>query len=184
MLVAVVKYSLLFMSVMIVAVVLLRENAPLLPGHTAGEAATERQHATGRAAQRARIDESLAADGSELVIEAGPGGHYYVDAEVDGRDIGFLVDTGATMVALTRSDAETLGYDLDQLTYSGRANTANGVARFARVVLQEIVIDGNIIKDVPGVVIDAPMNKSLLGMTFLRRLAGFEIKDEHLILRW
>lgn len=120
----------------------------------------------------------------EMVIKAGPGGHFYVKADIDGNDVGFMVDTGASMVALSLADAENLGYSANELNYTGRANTANGVARFAPVVLSQIAIGDIVIHDVQAVVMEVPMNISLLGMTFLRRLQGFEIKDDHLIMRW
>ena len=120
----------------------------------------------------------------EMVVQAGHGGHFYVKADIDGNDVGFMVDTGASMVALSRADAENLGYSARDLNYTGRANTANGVARFAPVVLSQISIGDITIHDVQAVVMESPMNMSLLGMTFLRRLEGFEIKDDQLIMRW
>ena len=124
------------------------------------------------------------ATGDELIVRAGPNGHFMVDAVVDGVEIRFLVDTGATSVVLTAEDAERLGYRLDGLEYSERFQTANGEILGAPVVLPELRIGDLEIEDVRSSVIRAPLSTSLLGMTFLSRLESFEVRDEALILRW
>ncbi len=123
------------------------------------------------------------ADGETLVIAPGRGGHYRVEAEINGREITMLVDTGATIVALSRRDAERIGLAPHQLDYSSRVQTANGVARVARVTLDEISLGGITVRDVSAAVVDAPLGTSLLGMSFLSRLAGFAVEDGQLILR-
>lgn len=124
------------------------------------------------------------ATGDELLVRAGPNGQFMVDAVVDGVEIRFLVDTGATRVVLTAEDAERLGYRLDGLDYSERYQTANGEILGAPVVLPELRIGDLEIEDVRSSVIRAPLSTSLLGMTFLSRLESFEVRDEGLILRW
>ncbi len=123
------------------------------------------------------------ADGETMVIPPSRGGHYRVDAEINGRSIVMLVDTGATIVALSRRDAERIGLAPHQLDYTSRVQTANGVARVARVTLDEISLGGIIVRDVSAAVVDAPLGTSLLGMSFLGRLAGFAVEDGRLILR-
>ena len=124
------------------------------------------------------------ATGDEMIVRAGPNGQFMVDAVVDGVEIRFLVDTGATSVVLTAEDAERLGYRLDGLEYSERFQTANGEILGAPVVLPELRIGDLEIEDVRSSVIRAPLSTSLLGMTFLSRLESFEVRDEGLILRW
>ena len=124
------------------------------------------------------------ATGDELIVRAGPNGHFMVDAVVDGVEIRFLVDTGASSVVLTAEDAERLGYRLDGLEYSERYQTANGEIRGAPVILPELRIGDLEIEDVRSSVIRAPLSTSLLGMTFLSRLESFEVRDKGLILRW
>ena len=124
------------------------------------------------------------ATGDELIVRAGPNGHFMVDAVVDGVELRFLVDTGASRVVLTAEDAERLGYRLDGLDYSERYQTANGEILGAPVVLPELRIGDLEIEDVHSSVIRAPLSTSLLGMTFLSRLESFEVRDEALILRW
>ncbi len=124
------------------------------------------------------------ATGDEMIVRAGPNGHFMVDAVVDGVEIRFLVDTGASSVVLTAADAERLGYRLDGLEYSERYQTANGEILGAPVILPELRIGDLEIEDVRSSVIRAPLSTSLLGMTFLSRLESFEVRAEGLILRW
>ena len=122
--------------------------------------------------------------GDEIVIPAGRGGHFLVTAEVDGIEILFLVDTGASQVILTAEDAERLGYLPEDLEFSDRFETANGTIRGAPLVLPELRIGDLEIEDVRSSVILAPMSTSLLGMSFLSRLESFEVREEGLILHW
>lgn len=183
MLVIVIRNSFLLLSVTIIAFLVLQnyEGPWTAPAQNRGGAHVA---SPDPAARPVPAEDDGAADGSELFLEADRAGHFYVDAEIDGREIGFLVDTGATMVALSQADAETIGFPIHQLDYSGRANTANGIARYAPVMIDEIAIGDNVIRNVRGVIIDAPMEKSLLGMSFLRKLSGFAVKDDRLVLRW
>ena len=124
------------------------------------------------------------ATGAEIVIPAGRNGHFTVTAEVEGVEILFLVDTGASQVILTAEDAERLGHRVDFLEFSERFQTANGEIRGAPLLLSELRIGDLEIEDVRASVIRAPMSTSLLGMSFLSRLEGYEVGEEGLILRW
>lgn len=120
----------------------------------------------------------------ELQIEPGQHGQFILEAEVNGESIDFLVDTGASLVVLGSETAERLGFDLDSLEYSGTAQTANGTAPIARIILDEIVIGDLTVRSVEAAVIEKPMPTSLLGMSFLTRLDGYEVRDSRLVLRW
>ena len=124
------------------------------------------------------------ATGAELVIRAGRNGHFLVTAEVADVEILFLVDTGASQVILTVEDAERLGHGIDSLEFSDRFETANGAIRGAPLLLPGLRIGDLEIEDVRASVIRAPMPTSLLGMSFLSRLEGYEVGEEGLILRW
>ena len=128
-------------------------------------------------------DEGEAGD-LEYVIEPGAGGHYVVDAMVNGAPITFLVDTGASSIVLTMDDAERLGLRPESLRFTQRFVTANGEVRGAPVVLREIRIGQFSLYDVPASVNEAPLSVSLLGMSFLRRLNGYGVEDGRLVLRW
>jgi len=120
-------------------------------------------------------------DGSASIAKSGDG-HFWADAEVDGHPIHFLIDTGATAVALTAADARNLGIDPDGLTYSYTVMTANGPGRAARVKLGVVSVGNAQVSDVDAFVIDKGLQTSLLGMTYLGRLSKFEASQDAMVL--
>jgi aspartyl protease family protein len=118
-----------------------------------------------------------------IVYTANERGHVIVEAEVNGAPVRMLVDTGATLVALTPGDARAAGIDPAGLAFTQRVNTANGTARMALVTLREIRIDQLSVYDVPAAVLEN-LNVSLLGMTFLGRLQSYEMRDGKLTIMW
>jgi aspartyl protease family protein len=120
----------------------------------------------------------------EYVIESGAGGHFLIEAVVNGAPVDFLVDTGASDIVLTLEDAERLGLQPETLRFTQRFATANGEVRGAPVVLRELRIGQFSLFDVPASVNEAPLRVSLLGMSFLAQLNGYRVEDGRLILRW
>ena len=120
----------------------------------------------------------------EYVIEAGPGGHFLIDVSVNGTPVTFLVDTGASDIVLTTEDASRIGLQPRTLRYTQRFATANGEVRGAPVVLREMRIGQFRLFDVPASVNEAPLAVSLLGMSFLDQLNGYQVANGRLILRW
>jgi len=110
-------------------------------------------------------------------------GHYWAEADVNGRAVRFLVDTGASAVALTSEDAQRLGIDPSTLDYRFSVVTASGEARAAHVNLASISVAGARVDNVDAFVIDHGLQTSLLGMTYLGRLSAFEATPQSLILR-
>ena len=110
-------------------------------------------------------------------------GHYWAEASVNGKAVRFLVDTGATAVALTLDDAKRLGIDTGKLSYSYDVITADGKARAAMVKLASISIAGAKVDDVDALVIEKGLGASLLGMSYLGRLRAFEATQTALILK-
>lgn len=110
-------------------------------------------------------------------------GHYWAEAEVNGRWIHCLIDTGATTVALTRADAERLGLTIDSLTFDQPMNTANGQTQAAHVNLDYVSVAGARVAEVPAVVVKDGLSTSLLGMSYLGKLSRFEATPTSLILR-
>ncbi len=109
-------------------------------------------------------------------------GHYYLTLDVDGADVRFLVDTGATGIVLSDEDARRIGLDPAALNYLGVASTANGDVRTARVVLDRIDLGGITDRDVPAFVNEGELNTSLLGMSYLGRF-HMEIAGDRMTLR-
>lgn len=121
---------------------------------------------------------------AEAVIERGPHGHFLLDAQVDGQPITFLVDTGASHVVLAPADAERLGLTLATLDYRQPFMSANGVVNAAPVRLRELRVGQFSLFDLDAYVNQGPLDISLLGMSFLERLHGYEVERGRLVLRW
>jgi aspartyl protease family protein len=98
-------------------------------------------------------------------------GHFQVDARVEGRSIEFLVDTGASSIALRESAAARLGIYPSARDYSVQMQTANGVGKAARVRLDRVELSGITVRDVEALVVpDGMLSTNLLGMSFLSRV--------------
>ena len=121
---------------------------------------------------------------SEMAIEAGPNGQFFVQAEIDGNAIDFLVDTGASSVALSPQDAEELGLQPGRSEYTLVMNTANGTIRAAPVLLDNISLGALEMRNVHATVQEAELGISLLGMSFLSRLESYEVRGNKLYLAW
>lgn len=118
-----------------------------------------------------------------LAIAKASDGHYWAEGLVNGSHIRFLVDTGATAVALTPADAEQLGFNLSDLKFTYRVTTAAGETRAAAVKLAEVTVAGARLENVDALVIEKGLDTSLLGMTYLGRLASFQATRQSLILQ-
>jgi aspartyl protease family protein len=123
-----------------------------------------------------------APSGSSAAIAKSTDGHFWARGTVNGASVRFLVDTGATAVALTPADAERLGLTPADLHYSYRVVTAGGQARAASVKLASITVAGARLNNVDALVIEKGLDTSLLGMSYLGRLARFEATPQSLVL--
>ena len=119
-----------------------------------------------------------------MTIRAGEGGHFLVEAGLDGVPVRFLVDTGATRVVLSPEDAKRVGIRLRDRDFSERHRTAGGIVRAAPVTLRELRIGQLTVRQVEASVNEQPIGISLLGMTFLNRLDGYRVEGDKLILSW
>ena len=119
----------------------------------------------------AQVANVAPANSRTMVLKANDGGHFEVDARVDGRRIAFMVDTGASQIALRESDAARLGFHPTPRDYSIKINTANGVARAALVQLRMVEVGNIVVRDLPALVSpDEALGVNLLGMSFLSRV--------------
>ena len=121
--------------------------------------------------------------GNFVEIRAGNHGHFVLEAEVDGITIRFLVDTGASDVVLSPRDALRLGLTPENLIFNKLYRTANGLVRGAPVKIGQIGIGPISKTQVSASVNGAEMDQSLLGMSFLNRLSGYEVRGGLLILK-
>lgn len=111
-------------------------------------------------------------------------GHYYIQAQVNGVNIEFLADTGASHIVLTPDDALKLGIDPGKRIYDRYYETANGTVRGSSVRLKHFIVGGIHLSDVSASVNEAPMRNSLLGMTFFDKMSRYEVKNNILTLYW
>ena len=116
-----------------------------------------------------------------LVYHASPDGHFIVSATANGAPLRFLVDTGATLVVLTPSDARAAGIDPRTLVFDKTVRTANGTVPAAATVLREVRVGGISIGGVSAAVV-AKSQQSVLGMSFLSQLKSFELQHDRLML--
>lgn len=109
-------------------------------------------------------------------------GHYHLTVEVNGVDINFLVDTGATDLFLTQKDAERVGIDVKNLAYIATAYTANGPIQIAYSKLKKVKLGEFVDLQVNASINGGEMQQSLLGMSYLSRFDKIEISKNTLIL--
>jgi aspartyl protease family protein len=129
----------------------------------------------GRAAQRAA---------RTVEIVRGRAGDFQVAAQVNGTRVAMVLDTGASSVVLTQEAAKTAGLPIEMLAYSVSVETANGRARAAPVTLDRLAVGDIVERAVPALIAQpGQLRTSLLGMSFLNRLEGWEVRGDKLVLR-
>ena len=116
-------------------------------------------------------------------VRAQRDGHFYIDSRVNGAEVRFLIDTGASIVALSPDDAERIGFEPAQLSFSQRLHTAGGIVRAAPVVIRSLELGDIRLSNVRAVVNGERLPHSLLGISALERLGGYEVRDGTLTLR-
>ena len=109
-------------------------------------------------------------------------GHFYVHATVNGQLIRFLVDTGATTVALTTEDADRIGEKVSPSSFHVVGEGAGGPVRGERVTIESIEIEGKRVENVRGVVLEG-LGQSLLGQNYLSRMGSVEMTADEMIIR-
>lgn len=134
-------------------------------------------------AEAQRPPQRRAPSGTSVELSSDSRGHFEANAEINGRDISGLVDTGASMVVLTYEDAERAGIYVKPSDFTVGSRTANGTARNAPVTLDQVCIESVCVRNVRAMVAEpGRLHVSLLGMTYLSRLARFEIRSGTLVL--
>ncbi len=124
-----------------------------------------------------------AATSRSVIVPRDGRGHFQVDARIEGRRLSFMVDTGASVIALTASDAARLGIRPAQREFVTEVKTANGTVRAAPVRLDEVEVGDLVVRDVAALVMpDEALSDNLLGLSFLSRLRRFEYSAGRLVL--
>lgn len=119
---------------------------------------------------------------NEVVIWKSPGGMFLTVGSINGYPVNFLVDTGATKLALNRGDAERYGVVIDGVTRKIMVSTASGYAPAFLVKLDKVRLGGIVLRGVEAIVMGgAHPKRALLGMSFLNRVS-FKQSGQSLIL--
>jgi len=122
--------------------------------------------------------------GRVVELKAGAFGHYRAQAEINGRSIEILVDSGASLVVLSHEDAERAGLRPRAQDYTQRVSTANGVTRVAPMLLDRVSVGDISVRNVEAAIGEpGKLGQSLLGMTFLGRLQRVDMRAGVLLLQ-
>lgn len=131
----------------------------------------------------ARVKPAVATGEFSTILKANDG-HFWTQAQVnDEAQIKFLVDTGASIVALTMADARQIGLSPETMTYDKPLNTAAGQVMAAAVELGNVTVGNVTVYNVRAVVIPKGLSHSLLGMSYLGQVRKLEISSTELVLR-
>jgi aspartyl protease family protein len=121
--------------------------------------------------------------GNSVTVPRDARGHFVVDARIEGRHMMFMLDTGASLIALRARDAAALGIHPVARDFTVEVKTANGSARAAAVELSMVEVGGLTVRNVAALVSpDEALSENLLGLSFLSRLRRFEYSNGKIVL--
>jgi aspartyl protease family protein len=135
-------------------------------------------------ARKTVVVEAPVQNGSRSVsIARDARGHFLTEARIDGQRIGFMVDTGASVIALNESSAARFGLRPSRGDYNAMVTTANGTIKAARTRLAMVDVGGLVVRDVDAMVLpDEALSENLLGLSFLSKLKRFEYANGQMVL--
>jgi len=136
------------------------------------------------AARKAAPAETVGQAGTRsLNIPRDPRGHFLTEARIDGQRIGFMVDTGASVIALNETSAARFGLRPSRGDYNASVTTANGTVKAARTRIAMVDVGGLVVRDVDALVLpDEALSENLLGLSFLSKLKRFEYTNGKMVL--
>ncbi len=115
-------------------------------------------------------------------LERSYNGHFYTYAKVNGELVRFLVDTGATSVALSAEDAQRVGFNVDPSSFEVVGEGASGPVRGKLVMIDSVEVEGKLVNDVSGIVL-ADSDLSLLGQSYLTRMGEVQMSGDYMLLK-
>lgn len=156
--------------------------------HLARGVATDEGPPAGSAAQptirAAAVQPQVSGGGITVTLAQDARGHFTAEPQINGVRLSMLVDTGASVIALSAEDASRAGVFPNASDFRIPVSTANGTVKAAPVRLREVQIGRIAVRDVEAVVMPpGRLAGSLLGMSFLKRLASFNVSGGTLVLR-
>ena len=129
------------------------------------------------------VETPVQAGGRSLNIPRDGRGHFKVDGRIDGQRIAFMVDTGASVIALNETSAARFGLRPSRNDFNATVTTANGTIKAARTRLAMVDVGGLVVRDVDAMVLpDEALSENLLGLSFLSKLKRFEYANGKMVL--
>ena len=123
------------------------------------------------------------ASGRSLNIPPDARGHFQTDGRIEGQRISFMIDTGASLVALNEKSAARFGLRPSRSDYNAIVSTANCTIKAARARLAMIELGGLVVRDVDALVLpDEALSENLLGLSFLSKLKRFQYANGKMVL--
>lgn len=121
--------------------------------------------------------------GGEMMVQRARDGHFWIMTQINGQNLPMMVDTGASMVVLSKKDAAAMGIDMGKLRFTGSSSTANGRVSFAHTRLDSFTIGHVNFRNFTVTVNGGQMNGSLLGLDALDKFKSYEMRGDMMILR-
>ncbi len=122
------------------------------------------------------------AEGGNLRIGMAADGHYWVEGTIDGTEARFLIDSGATVTALSSETARAAGIEPDRQRMPIIMQTANGPVEAQRAIVTELVVGSIRMRDVPVVIAPQFGKINVIGMNMLSRLKSWQVRDGEMLL--
>lgn len=145
---------------------------------TPASASTSAEKQTGAAAPP-----QVTSSSHSLSIPKDARGHFATEGRIEGQRIAFMIDTGASVVALNESSAARFGLRPTPGQYTANVSTANGTIKAARARIAMLDVGGLIVRDVDAMVLpDKALSENLLGLSFLSKLKRFEYANGQMVL--
>jgi aspartyl protease family protein len=140
-------------------------------------------HAAPPNAAAAPVAMVVQTDGRSVNIPRDARGHFETEGRINGQRISFMVDTGASVIALNETSAARFGLRPSRGEYKATVTTANGTIKAARARIDMIDVGGLVVRDVDAMVLpDEALSENLLGLSFLSRLRRFEYAGGTMVL--
>lgn len=118
-----------------------------------------------------------------VVVPRDRHGHFQTEGRIEGQRITFMVDTGASVVAMNETSAARIGVRPARGEFNAKVTTANGVIKAARTRLAMVQIGDLVVRDVDAMVLpDEALSQNLLGLSFLGKLKRFEFASGRMVL--
>lgn len=118
----------------------------------------------------------------EVTLHREADGHFYAEVSVDGVPTRMLVDTGASVIALTGEDAAAIGLVWNDADIAPVAQGAGGPVMGVRIVLPRVALGGFEVENLAAVIVPEGLSVSLLGQAFLSQVGTVEISGEDMLL--